>query len=143
GTFGVETTLAIARGRRNLVVRGFGRLHPPDDFRFRITSSVPLSGGLGTSAAAYVAGLAAADHLFELDADLFALATELEGHPDNVAGALCGGVVICADGQVTRIEPPVALEAVLVVPAGAVATAEARAALPAQVPLADATFNVA
>src|SRR3954471_12005014 len=98
GTFAVETGLAIARDRRNLAVRGFERLHPPDAFTFRITSDIPLSGGLGTSAAAYVAGLMAADHLFELDADVFALATELEGHPDNVAAALHGGVVVCADG---------------------------------------------
>ena len=70
GRFAVETDLSIARDRRNLAVRGFERLHPPDDFTFRITSEIPLSGGLGTSAAAYVAGLMAADHLFELDADL-------------------------------------------------------------------------
>ena len=59
----------------------------PDDFTFRIRSEIPLSGGLGSSAAAIVAGLLAADHLFELDADVLALAAELEGHPDNVAAA--------------------------------------------------------
>ena len=63
------------------------------------------SGGLGSSAAAIVAGLMAADHLFELDADLLALASELEGHPDNVAAALLGGFVVCADGQATRLRP--------------------------------------
>ena len=61
----------------------------------------------------------AADHLFELDADLLALASELEGHPDNVAAALHGGFVICADGSATRFEPPTGLEALAVVPAGA------------------------
>ena len=96
GRFAVVTDLQIATDQRNLAVRGFARLHPPDDFEFRIRSDIPLSGGLGTSAAAYVAGLMAADHLFELDADLLALATELEGHPDNVAAALLGGFVICA-----------------------------------------------
>ena len=143
GRFAVETDLSIARDRRNLAVRGFERLHPPDDFTFRITSDIPLSGGLGTSAAAYVAGLMAADHLFELDADLLPLATELEGHPDNVAAALLGGIVICADGQATRFEPPTGLEAVLVVPEQAVRTKQARAALPAEVPMADAVFNAA
>lgn len=143
GRFAVETDLRIARDRRNLVVRGFERLAPPDDFEFRISSSIPLSGGLGSSAAAYVAGLMAADHLFELDADLLALATELEGHPDNVAAALLGGFVICADGEATRFEPPTGLEAVLVVPDEAVRTKEARAALPAEVPMAEAVFNVA
>jgi homoserine kinase len=143
GRFAVETDLQIARDRRNLVVRGFERLHPPDDFTFRIASSIPLSGGLGTSAAAYVAGLLAADHLFELDADVFALACELEGHPDNVAAALHGGFVVCADGQATRFDSPAGLEAVLLIPHEAVRTKQARAALPDEVPMADAVFNVA
>jgi homoserine kinase len=142
GSFAVETELEIARDRRNLAVRGFERLHAPDRFTFRIRSDIPLSGGLGTSAAAYVAGLMAADHLFELDADLLALATELEGHPDNVAAALLGGFVICAGGQATRFDVPAGLEAVLFVPHEPVRTKEARAALPEQVPLADAVFNV-
>jgi len=143
GQFGVTTDLSIARDRRNLVVRGFARLAPPDDFEFRITSDVPLAGGLGTSAAAYVAGLLAADSIFELDADILSLATELEGHPDNVAAALLGGVVLCADGQATRFDPPPGLEAVLAVPHRHVRTAKARGVLPDQVPMADAVFNVA
>jgi homoserine kinase len=143
GAFAVETDLAIARNRRNLVVRGFERLHPADHFAFRISSDVPLAGGLGSSAAAFVAGLVAADHLFELDADVLALATELEGHPDNAAAALHGGFVICADGHATRFEAPAGLEALLVVPHEAVRTKQARAALPAEVPMADAVFNVA
>ena len=143
GRFAVETELEIATDRRNLVVRAFERLHPPDDFTFRIASDIPLSGGLGSSAAAIVAGVLAADHLFELDADVFALACEIEGHPDNVAAAVHGGVVICADGAVTRFDPPTGLEGLLVVPHEAVRTAEARAALPEQVPMADAVSNVA
>jgi homoserine kinase len=143
GRFEVLTDLAIARDRRNLAVRGFGRLADPERFTFTIRSKIPLSGGLGSSAAAYVAGLLAADHLFELDADVFALASELEGHPDNVAAALNGGFVICGDGQVTRLDPPTGLEAVVVVPDAGVRTKAARAALPAEVPMADAVFNTA
>jgi homoserine kinase len=143
GRFGIETDLKIARDRRNLVARGFARLHPVDRFTFRIASDIPLSGGLGSSAAAYVAGLMAADHVFELDADLLALATELEGHPDNVAAALLGGFVVCADGGATRFEAPTGLEGALVVPHAAVRTKQARAALPAEVPMADAVFNTA
>jgi len=143
GTFNVVTDLNIARDRRNLCVRAFERLHPADTFTFTIRSKIPLQGGLGTSAAAIVAGLMAADHLFELDADLLALATELEGHPDNVAAALLGGLVVCADGQATRFEAPPGLEAVLVVPERTVRTHQARAALPAEVPMADAVFNIA
>jgi len=143
GSFAVESELALPRGRENLLVRAFERLHPAEDFTFRIRSQIPLSGGLGSSAAAIVAGLMAADHLFELDADLLALASELEGHPDNVAAALYGGFVICADGQATRFDPPTGLEALAVVPERAVRTKAARAALPARVPMQDAVFNVA
>ena len=143
GSFAVQTDLKIARDRRNLAVRGFARLADPERFTFRIRSQIPLSGGLGSSAAAYVAGLLAADHLFELDADLLALASDLEGHPDNVAAALHGGFVISADGRATRLDPPTGLEAVVVVPDAAVRTKAARAALPEQVPMADAVFNTA
>jgi homoserine kinase len=143
GRFGVETRLDIARDRRNLCVRGFARLHPPDDFTFRIRSQVPLSGGLGSSAAAYVAGLTAAASLFELDEDLLAHATGLEGHPDNAAAALLGGFVIVTGGEVARFDPPDGLEAVIVVPRSAVRTAVARRALPDVVPMADAVANVA
>lgn len=143
GSFAIETSLPIARGRENLCVRGFERLHPADGFSFRIRSQIPLSGGLGSSAAAIVAGLTAADHLFELDADLLGLASELEGHPDNVAAALRGGFVVCADGEAVRFEPPTGLEALAVVPEEAVPTRSARAALPDEVPLGEAVFNVA
>lgn len=143
GRFAIETDLAIATDRRNLVVRAFERLHPSDRFTFRIASGIPLSGGLGSSAAAIVAGLMAADHLFELDADVFGLACEIEGHPDNVAAAVHGGFVVCAGGDVVRFDAPTGLEGVLVIPHEPVRTAEARAALPAQVPMADAVHNVA
>jgi homoserine kinase len=143
GRFAVRTDLKIARDRRNLAVRGFAALADPDGFTFHIRSGIPLSGGLGSSAAAYVSGLLAADHLFELDADVLALATELEGHPDNVAAALHGGFVICADGEATRFDPPTGLEAVVVVPDAPVRTKAARAALPKEVPMGDAVFNTA
>ena len=144
GTFALHTELAVSRVReRNLVVRAFERLHTADGFEFTIRSDIPLSGGLGSSAAAVVAGLLAADHLFELDADVLGLATELEGHPDNVAAALRGGFVVCDGPNVHRLEPPMGLEAALVVPREAVRTEEARAALPAAVRIEDAAFNVA
>ncbi len=142
GEFAVDTDLAVSRGRGNLCVQAFERLHSADGFTFTISSEIPLSGGLGSSGAAIVAGLMAADHLFELDADLLALASELEGHPDNVAASLSGGFVICADGQATRFEPPTGLEAIAVVPEHAVHTHAARDALPAQVPYEQAVFNI-
>jgi homoserine kinase len=143
GRFGVETKLDIARDRRNLCVRGFARLHPADHFTFRIRSSIPLSGGLGSSAAAYTAGVLAAAHMFELQEDLLGHVTELEGHPDNAAAALLGGFVIVTGGEVARLQAPDGLEAVIVVPRTAVRTAVARRALPETVPLRDAAANVA
>jgi homoserine kinase len=143
GSFAVETELAVPRDRSNLVVRAFERLHPADGLEFRLGSEIPMSGGLGSSAAAIVAGLMAADHMYELDADVRARAIELEGHPDNVTAAIDGGFVICDGPASHRFDVPDGLEGVLVVPHVTVLTEAARAALPQQVPLADASFNVA
>jgi homoserine kinase len=142
GTFAVTTNLDVPRDRDNLVVKAFERLHPAEGFEFRIASDIPLSGGLGSSAAAVVAGLIAADHLFELDADVFELAAELEGHPDNVGAALEGGFVVCNGAQAHRFEAPTGLEAVLVVPDEGPPTEEARDALPETVPIESAVFNI-
>jgi homoserine kinase len=142
GRFAVHTDLAIATDRRNLCVRGFAALHKPDGFEFTIRSDIPLSGGLGTSAAAIVAGLLAADSIFELGADVLEHAARMEGHPDNVAAALLGGFVVCTADHVERLEPPPGLEALLVVPDEPVRTIKARQALPSRIPMVDAVFNV-
>lgn len=143
GSFGVVTDLDVPRDESNLLVRAFERLHPAESFEFRISSTIPLSGGAGGSAAATVAGLMAADHIFELDADLMALATELEGHPDNAAAALEGGFVVCVEGRAHRFDPPLGLEGLLVVPEQPVSTTEARNALEDSISREDAVFNVA
>jgi len=145
GEFGVESDLpGIPLGRDNLCVRAFEALHSADGIAFRIRSEIPLASGLGSSAAAIVAGLAAADHMYELDAPLFDLAAALEGHPDNVAAAISGGFVICADGdQPQRFDPVPGLEGVIAIPPDPVPTEEARAAMPAEVPLGDAVHNAA
>ena len=144
GEFFVHCELpGVPRDRSNLCVRAFDALHPADDVTFHIRSEIPLAAGLGSSAAAIVAGLCAADHLYELDAPLFDLARELEGHPDNVAAALYGGFVISAgDGEPARFDPPPGLEGVLAIPDHEVPTAAARATLPREVPLGDAVHNV-
>jgi homoserine kinase len=142
GSFSVSCDLpGVPLDRSNLCVRAFERLHPAEGVAFSIRSSIPPTAGLGSSAAAIVAGLYAADHMYELDASLFELALELEGHPDNVAAALLGGFVVCA-GEPVRLDPPAGLEGVLAIPSFEVPTAAARAALPAEVPLADAVSNV-
>jgi homoserine kinase len=144
GTFAVETELDVPLGRDNLIVRSFETLHPADDFTFRVSSEIPLTGGLGSSASAILAGVATADHIFELGVDLFEAAMRIEGHPDNVAASLYGGFVVCSNAGVTRIEPPAGLEAVVALPArtGRVPTSAARKALPAEIPLADAVSSI-
>ena len=80
---------------------------PADGIAFRLSREIPLARGLGSSAAAIVAGLFAADHLFELalsKEEMLARATELEGHPDNVAAAIYGGFVICGRGGGRRAD---------------------------------------
>ncbi len=144
GELSVECDVpGVALDRTNLCVRAFEALHPADGVAFRIRSEIPPSAGLGSSAAAIVAGLVAADHMYELDAPLFERARELEGHPDNVAAALLGGFVVCAGHEPARFEPPPGLEGVLAIPPDPVPTAQARAALPTEVPLEDAVHNVA
>lgn len=163
--------LDVPSDRDNLLVRSFERLHPADDIAFAVRSEIPLARGLGSSAAAIVAGLLAADHLYELANSretIFAHACEIEGHPDNVAAAMFGGFTVAAPpGAPQRetppdpielgagvvpatapslpalISPPEGLEAILVIPSDEVSTAAARAAMPAELPLADAIHNVA
>ncbi len=154
GEFSVEAGGdAVPTDRSNLCVRAFETLHSADGLRFEIASEIPLTRGLGSSAAAIVAGLMAADHLFELALDrdeIYLRAVELEGHPDNVGAALYGGFVVCpqsADGQKrpppVRLDPPEGVEGLLVVPDDEVPTPAARAAMPESVPVGDAVANVA
>jgi homoserine kinase len=140
----------VRADRENLIVRAFESLGPSDAIAFRMRSEIPLTRGLGSSAAAIVAGLFAADHLFELGLskdEMLVRATELEGHPDNVAASIYGGFVICgADSEghpsAARFDPPAGLEGVVVVPPEEVSTKLARAAIPEEVPLEDAVANV-
>jgi homoserine kinase len=151
GRFSVEAKkLEVPLDRSNLCVRAFEWLRPADGIAFRIRSEIPLAAGLGSSAAAIVAGLLAADHLYELAMereDLLSHAAEVEGHPDNVAAALYGGFVVCSNSggavTATRLDPPQGVEGVLVIPAEQVTTEQAREALPSEVPIADAVANVA
>lgn len=119
------------------------------DLEVEMHNGIPLSRGLGSSSTAIVAGVYAANLLmgepFSKPA-LLDLATELEGHPDNVAPCLLGGLVVCSreNGRVETIRslPPTELRAVVAVPRFELETEAARAALPERVPHRDAVFNV-
>jgi homoserine kinase len=143
GEFFVHTDVPdVPADRSNLCVRAFEALHSADGLTFHIRSEIPVAAGLGSSAAAIIAGLVAADHLYELDAPIFEVARELEGHPDNVAAALRGGFVVCTADGADRFEPPPGLEGVVAIPPSPVPTEQARAALPEEVPMADAVHNI-
>ncbi len=112
-------------------------------------NEIPIQRGLGSSAAATVAGLVAGNTLVGealTMRDLLRLATEVEGHPDNAAAALLGGFVVTApanDGlEALRFQAPRDLRAVLFIPELRLSTAEMRRALPAKIPLADAVANL-
>jgi len=114
-------------------------------------NSIPHGRGLGSSGAAIVAGIMAAKGLLsglaELDAaELLAIATELEGHPDNVAPALFGGLTIAwvepSGPQHKKLNVHRGVSPVVFVPAQTVPTKLARSLQPAQVPHEDAVFNV-
>jgi homoserine kinase len=129
------------------LAREAGGSLPP--FRLRCRNSIPLERGLGSSAAAVVAGLLLADRLLGtgLDPDkLLEVAVDVEGHPDNVAACLRGGLVVAylsREGwRAERLEPHPDLRPVLLVPEEErLPTADARRSLPREVPLSDAAFN--
>ncbi len=149
-----EGAARLDAGAKNVVARGValgfevaGR--PFRGARLRCVNRIPLSRGLGSSAAAWVGGLLAANALLgePIDRDgLLAAATRAEGHPDNVAAALLGGLTVsCADGpRVTAMSLPLpaGIDWVVLVPETQSSTHEARAVLPDVVPRADAVFNV-
>ena len=122
---------------------------PAPGLRVEMEVAVPLARGLGSSATATVAGLVAANRLCGSplsDADLIGIATEIEGHPDNVVPCLLGGFTAAAhaDGEVSHVRtlPGGPIRAVVAVPAFELETARARAALPQTVSLKDAVYNV-
>lgn len=114
-----------------------------------IDSEVPLARGLGSSAAAIVGGMCAANAWLgePLSRELiFALATRMEGHPDNVGAALYGGLIVAVmEGDTPHhiaLAPPANLTALLVIPEYELSTRAARDVLPTHVTLEDAVYNV-
>ena len=143
----------IPRNRNNLVVYGIDAVYrlahqkrPP--LRIQMTTHIPIARGLGSSSAAIVGGLVAAnallDNLYSRD-ELVTLATRIEGHPDNVAPALLGGLMVAAmEGKqvtVARFPVPRELRCVLFIPNAVLLTKKARGILPKRIPRADAIYN--
>ena len=144
----------LATDTDNLVYRAMAFLYeearesmPPMDIRCQ--NAIPLSRGLGSSAAAISGGLVAANAMLgnPYGADeLLEMAATIEGHPDNVAAAVYGGMrLVVADEDriyTAAISIPPQLQAVLFVPERRIATVDARRVLPAEVTVADAVFNM-
>lgn len=144
----------LAPGDRNVVARGVRAAYeaarrPFRGCALRCVNRIPLARGLGSSAAAWVGGLVAGNALAggSLDrAALLELAARLEGHPDNVAAAIYGGLTVSCtspDGaRAVALPQPAGVTWVVLVPDVTSSTAEARAVLPATVSRQDAVFNV-
>jgi homoserine kinase len=145
GRLSADSSNLIARAA-DTVRATIGR--EPGGLTIKASNGVPLGSGLGSSAAATVAGLAAANALWDgplARSDLLRLAYRIEGHPDNAAAALFGGLtmVSAVDDELmhTTIDVP-PLKVVIALPNVRLSTADARDALPKNVPLKDAVFNI-
>jgi len=142
-------------GRENLTLSAMRMLahdyhRELPDVSIQAETNIPVSRGMGSSAAALVIGLAAANQLLDIgldDQELFERAARIEGHGDNVGAAIFGGAVMAvpASNAVTLLTDTtqLGLTTILFIPDMTGATHAARAALPATVPHADATANVA
>lgn len=128
----------------HLGVRAFSIFSSPATWSFTWTDRIPRERGLGSSAAVVALGLVAGAYAAGIDPtpeELLAAGLELEGHADNLAAALSGGVCLTWDGHIARLADTTPAAPVAVVPNNRVNTAEARASLPQSVPHADAVFT--
>jgi homoserine kinase len=128
----------------HLGVQAFARLASLDGRSFRFTDRIPRERGLGSSAAVIALGLVAGARSAGVEPDperLLADGVELEGHPDNLAAALAGGVTMTWENRIVRVADDIPAVPIGVVPETTVSTAAARNSLPASVPHADAAFT--
>ncbi len=140
----------LPRDESNLLWQALKMVHEragvpvPQGLRITCENSIPLGSGLGSSAAAVVGGLLGGNALLGNPyplSTLLKMAVALEGHPDNAAAALWGGLVISAGEQVRRIEVPT-WHLVYVLPQVKLSTQQARAVLPANISLQNAVANL-
>jgi len=145
----------IPKDENNIVYKAVEMLYnsigqEPSELKINIQAQIPITRGLGSSSSVVVGGLLAANKLLGCPADeaaLLAIATEVEGHPDNVAPAILGGVVLSSrqeDGTVaySKIHWPKDWDITVCIPDFELSTNIARSVLPEQVPMQDAIFNL-
>ena len=122
----------------------------PSELKINIQTSIPVTRGLGSSAAVIVGALIAANKLLGNPADesaLLSIATEIEGHPDNITPAIVGGLVMSsqeADGSIVyrKLDWPDEWQVTVIIPDVELTTEVSRSVIPECVPLSDAIFNV-
>jgi homoserine kinase len=125
-----------------------GRVLPP--FRMSLDNDIPLARGMGSSAAAIIAGITCYEILLDDQLDeetLFRRAFEFENHPDNLGAALYGGLIAAGVNEkgkaiVARLKPPDGIQGVVVIPSFELSTGKARAVLPETYSRSDAVFNL-
>ena len=144
----------LSSGRNNLILRTAQRLaersgKPLLPFHAECINLIPLSSGMGSSSAAILTGLLAGNALLDSplsQEDILNLASEMEGHPDNVASALLGGLVVATvnEGRVIAHQVPIGADfhITIVLPDFYLPTKQARAALPKKVLIRDAVYNI-
>lgn len=145
----------LRKDKTNLVYQAFAKVfkkaeQPVPGIKLKLINNIPLARGLGSSSAAIIGGLLAANHLLTKKLstqEILDLALEFEGHPDNIAPALLGGIVLCtANGHkgvhYQKMLPPDNLYCSILIPQYELSTKKAREILPENVPLHDAIFNV-
>ena len=148
----------LSSGRENLVHRAMEFLFDDADqkmpiVRIRCDNAIPLSRGMGSSAAAIAGGLVAANAICSQEytsKDILEMAATIEGHPDNVAAAVMGGMQLVISDKTDQgqrlhtipVNVPSDLHAVIFVPDDRISTEDARGVLPETVPMADAVHNM-
>lgn len=144
----------IPRDENNIIYKAVELLYnsigqSPSELKINIKSQIPIAKGLGSSASIIVGGLLAANELLNKPADeaaLLSIATEVEGHPDNVTPAITGGLVLTSleeDGSVIyrKLPWPEEWQLTVCIPDYELATDISRSVLPKEVSMKDATFN--
>ena len=147
--------MSIPTDKDNIVYKAVELLYnsigqTPSELKITIKSDIPIAKGLGSSASVIVGGLLAANELLGRPADeaaLLSIATEVEGHPDNVTPAIVGGMVISSqedDGSVVyrKLNWPEDWKIMVCVPDYELSTDIARSVIPKEIPLKDASFNL-
>jgi homoserine kinase len=142
----LEVTEGDGADESHLGVRAFSVFASPSRYAFRWTSRIPLERGLGSSAAVVALGLVAGAWAAGVEPDveeLLAAGLPLEGHADNLASALAGGVCLTWEGHVARVADDLPAVPIAVIPEARVSTSGSRSALPDSVPFADAASTAA